>query len=160
MIKNLLLNILLSLVWVALTGHPNYVNFTFGFVLGFFILWILARSGSISGKAYFYRVPKIILFMLFFLYDILRANVDATKEILRPSYKMKPGIIAYEHRLKTDFEITMLVNIIALTPGTLVLKISNDKKYIFIHTLHLKSKEKFTERLRNGLESKLIEIIR
>ena len=38
MIKNFLLNILLSFVWVALTGHLNYTNFAFGLILGFFIL--------------------------------------------------------------------------------------------------------------------------
>lgn len=160
MIKHLLLNILLSLVWVALTGHLNYVNFVFGFVMGFFILWILARSGAISDKQYFFRVPKILLFILFFFYDMIRANIDVAKEILMPKHKMSPGIVAFEHRLKTDFEITMLANVIALTPGTMVLKISDDRKYIYIHSLYLKDKEKFIERLRNGLESKLIEIIR
>lgn len=160
MIKHLLLNILLSLVWVALTGHLNYTNFVFGFALGFFILWILTRFGSSEDKQYFYRVPKILLFILFFFYDMIKANIDVTREILRPKFKMSPGIVAFEHRLKTDFEITMLVNVIALTPGTMVLKISDDRKYIFIHSLYLKDKEKFIERLRNGLESKLIEIIR
>src|SRR5690606_32808747 len=102
MIKHLLLNILLSIVWVALTGHLNYVNFVFGFVMGFFILWVLARTRAISDRGYFFRVPKILLFILFFFYDMIRANIDVTREILRPKFKMAPGIIAYEHRLKTD----------------------------------------------------------
>lgn len=160
MIKHLLLNILLSLVWVALTGHLNYVNFIFGFAMGFFILWILAKSGTVADKGYFYRVPKILLFILFFFYDMIKANIEVTQEILTPRRKMSPGIIAYEHRLRTDFEITMLVNVIALTPGTMVLKISDDRKFIYIHSFNMKDKEKFIERLRNGLESKLIEIIR
>ncbi len=160
MIKHLLLNILLSLVWVALTGHLNYVNFIFGFVMGFFILWILARSGTMQDKGYFFRVPKIIMFIFFFLYEMFKANIYVAKEIITPRYKMSPGILAFEHRLKSDFEITMLVNVIALTPGTMVLKISDDRKFIYIHSLDLKDKEKFIQKLRNGLESKLIEIIR
>lgn len=160
MTKNLLLNLLLSIVWVALTGHLNYVNFIFGFVVGFFILWLLTRFNDSKDKEYFTRVPKILLYSLFFFYDLIRANLDVTREILRRRFNMAPGIIAYEHSLKSDFEITMLVNVIALTPGTMVLKISDDKKYIFIHNLYLKDKEKYKEKLRNGMERKLIEIIR
>ena len=127
MTKNLLLNLLLSIVWVALTGHLNYINFMFGFVVGFFILWLLTRFNETKDKEYFTRVPKILLYSIFFFYDLIRANLDVAREILRPKFGMAPGIIAYEHRLKSDFEITMLVNVIALTPGTMVLKISDDK---------------------------------
>lgn len=160
MIKNFLLNLLLSLVWVALTGHLNYPNFLFGFFIGFAILWVLAKADTLNNKDYFSRVPKLLLFTLFFFYDMLRANVEVTIEIMSPKFKMKPGIIAYEHRLKSDFEITMLTNLIALTPGTMVLKISPDKKYLFIHSFNLQDKQRFVERMRNGLEKKLIEVIR
>lgn len=160
MIKNFLLNLLLSLVWVALTGHLNYTNFMFGFIMGFFILWLLARVSKAEERNYFYRVPKIILFIFSFFYDMIRANIEVTREIMTPELNMTPGIIAYEHKLKTDFEITMMTNLIALTPGTMVLKISDDKKILYIHGLYVRDKEKFIERMRNGLEKKLIEIIR
>jgi len=160
MIKNFLLNLLLSLVWVALTGHLNYTNFLFGFIMGFFILWLLARVSKAEERNYFYRVPKIILFIFSFFYDMIRANIEVAREIMTPQLNMTPGIIAYEHKLKTDFEITMMTNLIALTPGTMVLKISDDKKILYIHGLYIRDKEKFIERMRNGLEKKLIEIIR
>ena len=79
---------------------------------------------------------------------------------MTPKLNMTPGIIAYEHQLVTDFEITMMTNLIALTPGTMVLKISNDKKILYIHGLYVQDKEKFIEKMRNGLEKKLIEILR
>ncbi len=162
MIKQFLLNLLLCLVWVALTGHLNYTNFMFGYVMGFFILWLLARTSKSSSpeKGYFYRVPKIIMFIVYFLYDMVRANIEVTREIMTPKLNITPGIIAYKHNLKTDFEITMLTNIIALTPGTMVMKISDDKKLLYIHSLYIQDKEKFIERLKNGLERKLIEILR
>lgn len=160
MLKNFLLNLLLSLVWVALTGHLNYTNFMFGFVLGFFILWLLARASKAEDRNYFFRVPKIIMFIFYFFYDMIRANVEVTKEIMTPSLNMTPGIIAYRHRLNSDFEITILTNLIALTPGTMVLKISDDKKILYIHGLYVQDKEKFIQKLKNGLEKKLIEIIR
>ncbi|MFA7444339.1 MAG: Na+/H+ antiporter subunit E [Flavobacteriaceae bacterium] len=160
MIKQFLLNLLLSLVWVALTGHLNYTNFMFGFILGFFVLWLLARNINKAEKDYFYRVPKIIMFMLYFFYDMLRANIEVTREIITPRLNIKPGIVAYPLDLETDFEITMFTNMIALTPGTMVVNISEDKKTAYIHSLYLQDKEKFVDRMKNGLEKNLLEILR
>ena len=162
MIKQFLLNLLLSLVWVALTKHLDYTNFLFGFILGFFILWLLARTmkSDSSEKGYFYRVPKIIMFILYFIYEMIRANIEVAREIITPDLHMTPGIIAYKHSLKSDFEITMFTYMVALTPGTMVMKISGDKKTLYIHAMYLKDKEKFIEKMKSGLERKLIEILR
>jgi len=159
MIQYFLLNLLLTFVWVALTGQLNYVNFVFGFILGFLILWMLKRTSK-QDKDYFYRVPKIISFTLYFFYDMLKANFEVAMDVLTPKFDMKPGIIKYKMDAQTDFEITMLANIIALTPGTLVIDISKDKKCIYIHGMYLKDKEKFIKRLKERTETKLLEILR
>lgn len=159
MLKNFLLNLLLSMVWVALTGQLNYVNFIFGFVLGFFILWLIHRSAN-AKKDYFFRVPKIIAFIGSFFFEMLKANFEVAVEILRMKRTIQPGIVKFETLCKTDFELTMFTNIISLTPGTLVLEISSDKKFIFIHGMNLKNKERFKANLQQKIEKKLLEIIR
>ncbi|HUH73143.1 MAG TPA: Na+/H+ antiporter subunit E [Chitinophagales bacterium] len=158
MVKHFLLNILLSFVWVALSGHLNYSNFIFGYLLGFFILWMIERLGS--NTEYFMRVPKIILFFIRFLYDMLKANLEVAFDLITPKLYTEPGIIAYPLSATTDFEITMLSNIIALTPGTMVLDLSDDRKVIYIHVMYLKNKEKFIEDLKKNTEKKLLEILR
>lgn len=159
MLQNFLLNILLTLVWVALTGELNYSNFGFGFTVGFLLLWFINRSRS-SNQDYFFRVPKIFAFIFSFMYDMLKANFEVTLDVITPNYNMNPGIIKYEMDAQTDFEITMLANMIALTPGTVVIDISKDKKYMFIHAMYLKDIERFKRSLKERTEKKLLEIIR
>lgn len=159
MLQNFLLNILLTFVWVALTGQLNYTNFAFGFTVGFLLLWFINRSRT-SNQGYFLRVPKIIAFILHFLYDMILANLEVTIDVVTPNYNMKPGIIKFEMDAKTDFEITMLANMVALTPGTLVIDISKDKKYMYIHAMYLKDIERFKNNLKVRVEKKLLEIIR
>ncbi len=159
MLQNFLLNILLTFVWVALTGQLGYTNFVFGYALGFFILWMVNKSVNASTE-YFYRVPKIFAFILLFFYDLMKANYEVTKDVITPNYNMKPGIIKYKMEAKTDFEITMLANMIALTPGTVVVDLSKNKKFMYIHVMYLTNKEEFIERLSNRIERKLLEIIR
>jgi len=158
MLQNFLLNILLTFVWVALTGQLDYSNFVFGYTMGFFILWMVNRSVK-ANTEYFYRVPKIFAFIILFFYDLLKANYEVTKDVITPNYNMKPGIVKYQMEAKTDFEITMLANMIALTPGTVVIDLSKDKRFMYIHVMYLANKEEFIRRLSNRIEKKLLEII-
>ncbi len=158
MIKQFMLNLMLTFLWVALTGNLTFINFGFGFALGFFILWIKEKNGG--DKRYFLRVPKIISFGLYFLYEMVKANIQVAFDMITPRFFMKPGIVKYPMNARTDFEITMLSNIISLTPGTLILDISADKRVLYIHVMYLNDKDKFIRRMKRRIENKLLEILR
>ncbi len=151
-------NIMLTLIWVMLSGNTSIPNFGFGFALGFVILYLTVRG--IDNRRYFYRVPRMIRFILRYIYEMLKANLQVTRTILMRRMDVAPAIIKYPLEAKTDFEITMLSNIISLTPGTLVMDISDDKKVMYIHTLYYKDKDSFIKYIRLNLEIKLLEVIR
>ncbi|SUI96791.1 Multiple resistance and pH homeostasis protein E [Sphingobacterium spiritivorum] len=152
------MNLLLCFIWIALTGSMYYSNFLFGFLLGFFILWIMNINET--DQRYFYRVPKTAGFVLYFLYEMIVANIQVAYDVITPKYFFKPGIIRYPLNARTDFEINLLATIISLTPGTLILDISDDKSALYIHVMYLKDKDKFIAQLKNGFERRLLEIIR
>lgn len=152
------MNLLLSFIWVALTGSMLYSNFIFGYLLGFGVLWIMNRNES--DVRYFYRVPKIISFFFFFLYELIKANVQVAYDVITPKYFFKPGIVRYPVNANTDFEINLLSTFISLTPGTLIIDISDDKKAIYIHVMYLKDEEQFIRTLKTGVERKLLELLR
>ncbi|MCY4781602.1 Na+/H+ antiporter subunit E [Sphingobacterium sp. UT-1RO-CII-1] len=158
MVKNFLMNLLLSGIWVALTGSLYYTNFLFGFFLGFFILWIMNREEA--DKRYFTRVPKIIMFAFYFLYQLLKANMQVAFDVITPRYFFKPGIVRYPMTAETDFEINLLSMMISLTPGTLIIDVSDDKKAIYIHVMYLTDPESFVKETKTGLERRLLEILR
>ncbi|MBD1427116.1 Na+/H+ antiporter subunit E [Sphingobacterium arenae] len=158
MIKNFLMNLLLAAIWVALTGSLYYTNFLFGFMLGFFVLWIMNRNET--DQRYFFRDPKIISFAFYFLYEIIKANVQVAFDVITPKYFFKPGIVKYTMAAKTDFEIQLLSTMISLTPGTLIVDISDDKKTIYIHVMYLTDPETFVRQTQTGLERRLLAILR
>lgn len=158
MIRHFLMNLLLSFIWVALTGSLYYSNFLFGFLIGFFILWIMNRQET--DRRYFNKVPKTIRFLFYFLYEMIAANVQVAYDVVTPNYFFKPGIIRYPLEAVTDIEINLLSTIISMTPGTLILDISEDKKFLFIHVMYLKDKEHFITQMKKGFEHKLLEILR
>lgn len=158
MIKHFLMNLLLSFIWVALTGSMYYSNFLFGFLLGFFILWIMNRHET--DQRYFNRVPKTIGFVLFFLYELIVANIQVAYDVITPKYFFKPGIVKYPLEAESDIEINLLSTVISMTPGTLIIDISEDKKSLYIHVMYLKDRDTFVAQIKNGFEKKLLEILR
>lgn len=158
MVKQFLMNLLLAFIWVALTGALYYSNFLFGFAIGFFLLWVMNRNEN--DHRYFTRVPKIIGFLLYFLYEMIRANIQVAYDMVTPKFFMQPGIVKYPMNAKSDFEINMLSTVISLTPGTLILDISEDRKVLYIHVMYLKNKEQFIRQIKDGFERRLLEIIR
>jgi multicomponent Na+:H+ antiporter subunit E len=153
-----LMNILLALVWIALTGQFDFQNFLFGFVVSFFALYVIARGNRERG--YFYRLPKIISFFFFFLKELVKANLEVAYDVVTPKFYMKPGIIKIELDAQTDIEITLLANLITMTPGTLSLDVSDDKKVLYVHAMYIRDREKFIHGIKHGFERRLLELLR
>lgn len=151
------MNLLLSFIWVALTGSLYYSNLVFGFLIGFFALWIMNKNQD--DQRYFYRIPKVIGFGFYFLYEMVSANIQVAYDVITPNYFFKPGIVSFPLEARTDLEINFIAMFISLTPGTLILDVSEDKKFIFIHVMYLRNREKFIARMRHS-EKKILEILR
>jgi multicomponent Na+:H+ antiporter subunit E len=156
--NGLLLNILLATVWIFLTGVLDFSNFIEGFLIGFVIILISRNVASVS--SYLRKIPKIIGFVSYFIYQLVVANIKVTVDILTPRHRMTPAIIAVPLTVDKNFEITLLANLITLTPGTLSLDLSSDKKVLYIHSMYVNDPEEFRNEIKNGFEKKILEITR
>jgi multicomponent Na+:H+ antiporter subunit E len=153
-----LLNLLLALAWGALTGQFYPANLLFGYLLGLLLLWIIFRNQK--DQRYFSRVPKIVEFLLFFLRELIVANLRVARTVLSPRLKIRPGVIAVPLDLETDAEITLLTNLLTLTPGNLSLDVSTDHRILYIHTMDFSDANEFRSQIKEGFERRLMEIMR
>lgn len=149
-------NLLLTFIWVALTGSFSFANYLFGFVISFFILWLITESKD--DTKYFVMLPKLIAFFFFFNYELIKANLQVAYEVITPKFQMTPGIVRIPLDVKSDIGITLLANLISLTPGTLSLDVSNDKKVLYVHAMYLTDREKFIASIKNGFEKRILDI--
>lgn len=156
--KKFLLNNMLMLVWVALTGDFTFLNFLFGFIIGFIALGLVNKDRT--AKKYFRLLPSALSFILFFLYELIKANLQVAYEVMTPTMHMKPGIVSVPLDVKTDLEITVLANLISLTPGTLSLDVSPARDVLYVHAMYVLDKEEFIFGIKNGFERKVLEILR
>lgn len=156
--NRLILNLLLAFVWMFLTGNLHFVNFIEGFVIGSVIL-LVSKYKAGSGS-YVRNIPKLIGFVFYFSYELILANIKVAYDIITPRHRMKPSIIAVPLTADQDFEIMILANLITLTPGTLSLDLSSDKKVLYVHSMYVSDPEEFKKKIKEGFERKLLEITR
>jgi multicomponent Na+:H+ antiporter subunit E len=153
----LLLNVLLALTWSALVGVFDLPNLVFGFGLGYVMLF-LARH-RLRGEGYFARVTRVLRFIAFTIREIVVANINVTRAVLfTPLERLRPGIVGVPLDVRSDVEITMLANLITLTPGTLSLDVSDDRSTLFVHAIEVTSPAEFRSATKEGFERAVREV--
>src|SRR5687767_13315192 len=114
--NGLVLNALLALAWVAISGDLSVGNFAVGFGLGLVILFFTWRI--VGQPTYLLRLWRVMNLLVFFLWELLLANLRLAYDVLTPGYHLRPGVVAIPIEVRTDTEITLLANMITLTPGS------------------------------------------
>ena len=71
-----------------------------------------------------------------------------------------PRIFAYPLKLDRDFEITLLANLITLTPGTLSVDVSEDRSILYVHAVDCSDPDSTRQDIANGFERKIMEAFR
>jgi multicomponent Na+:H+ antiporter subunit E len=156
----LLANILLGLAWALASGRFSLANFCLGFVLGYFFLWLTRRDPTAT--RYFHRVPQILQFIVIYVWDLIRANLRVAHDVITPRHHMRPGVIGIPLDVQSDAEITMLANLLTLTPGSLALDVSPDRKILYIHAMYIDegNVEKLRREIKTNLEKRVLQVLR
>jgi multicomponent Na+:H+ antiporter subunit E len=153
-----LTNILLALAWVAMSGSFSPANFLLGLVIGYLLVWF---GQSIRGpSAYFRKVRLVCEFAAFVLWELIKANVKVAYDVATPRHHMRPGIVAIPLDVTSDAEITLLANLITLTPGTLTLDVSSDRRVLYMHAMYIGDAEEVKRSIKQGFERRIRELLR
>jgi multicomponent Na+:H+ antiporter subunit E len=153
--RTLLLNVFLGLTWLGLTGEFTSGNFAVGLIFGYFLLFVFRNTLLRPSASYFGKVRQVLYFFLYFAWELIIANLRVAYEVLTPGFQMRPAIVAIPLDVKSDLEITILANLITLTPGTLSLDVSTDNKTLYVHTMFVDDVDEFRASIKQGFEKRV-----
>lgn len=149
---------LLALAWILLSGSFTIPNLVLGFLLGWAALYLIreqvARSRTITPTWHVFPL------MLLFAKELVLSAWKVAVLVLTPRMAPKPGIFAYPLTVDRDFEIVLLANLITLTPGTLSVDVSADRRTLFVHAIDCADPQSAIEDIRNGFERKIMKAFR
>ena len=156
MIQHFFLNCGLAFVWCLLQGAVTLQQFIIGYLISVGIMLFFVRI--FQEQLYFRQVACALKLLGSFLKELLVANWRVAKKVLSPEINVQSCMIAYPLELKSDILITLLANIITLTPGTLSVEISDDRKFLFIHVLDIADPEKEKQSIKDSFEHYLLRM--
>ncbi|MCC5892300.1 MULTISPECIES: Na+/H+ antiporter subunit E [Exiguobacterium] len=150
------LNTVIAIMWAVLWNSYTGVDFLLGYIVGIFILFVLRRF--LHFDFYMRRVFAAFKLIALFIKELIMSNIDVVKVLLSPKFDIEPGIIEVPTQLKSDWELTLLASLISLTPGTLSMDFSEDKKSIFVHSIHVPDKEQMIREIHDTFEKAIMEV--
>lgn len=154
----LLLNVFLALGWVLVIGSFTLPTFIVGFAFGYLALWIVRPL--YGPTRYFQRFSLLLRLVGYFLYELVVSSLSVAWDSITPAHLSSPGIIGVPLDARTDAEILALANLVSLTPGSLSLEISEDRRTLYVHFMFLDDPEEGRARIKEGIERRLLEVMR
>lgn len=156
--KTFLWNILLAVLWAALMGRLTPANLAVGFALGALVVSFI--QGGDGSPQYLVKLRQVAGLTAFFFWQLLLSNLRVAYDVVTYRHHMRPGIVAVPLDAATDAEITLLANLLTLTPGTLSLDLSEDRRFLFVHVMYITDAETARRRIKDGFERRVLEVLR
>ncbi|MCG8693736.1 MAG: Na+/H+ antiporter subunit E [Minwuiales bacterium] len=152
------LNVFLAVSWAALTGSFTLPNLLLGYGIGYLALWVARPMFGQSG--YFERVWRLVRLAVFFVYELIVSSLRVVWDVVTPSHLSRPGIVALPLDVEGEAEILVVANLISLTPGSLSLDLSSDRKTLYVHAMFVDDPEKLRQELKSGIERRVVEALK
>lgn len=154
--NTIFINALLAVAWTAVTGSFTLLNFVFGFVLGGIVL-VLIRE-QVGALSHFRRAFRATVLAFTFVWELVKSSVNVAILVLSPGRTLSPAIIAFPLSLTSDAGITLLANMLTLTPGTLSMDVSDDRQTLFVHAMDAPDTEAVIADIKNTFEAQIMRL--
>ncbi|AKK69230.1 Na+/H+ antiporter subunit E [Xanthomonas translucens] len=150
------LSVTVSVFWLLMSDSFSLAQALLGALLGVAVPLFAARLDREFARIGSLRsVPKMLCVVA---WDIVRSNVVVALQVLGPESRIHPGFIWVPLDIANIHGIAALTSMITLTPGTVSAALSDDRKYLLVHVLHLDDAETVIRQIKTRYEAPLMEI--
>lgn len=146
------------LIWLLLVNSASPGALLVGAVLGAAVPLMTQRFRSeqirfVRPRVLLSLVPRVLL-------DIVLANLAVARIILtRASTDLRPAFLSIPLELRDPHGIVALASIITLTPGTVSVQLSDDRRLLHVHMLDCPDADAAVEEIRSRYEHPLKELL-
>ena len=131
-----MLAVWLFVVWVALFGSLTPGVIIGGLIVAGGLAWLFRRIAPRWPEAFLHPV-QAWKFMVHFAAQLAASTIDVIRALAIPRDELRPAIVEVPLRVRTRNEVTLLMNSISFTPGTVALELHDT--YLYVHVLSTKT---------------------
>jgi len=134
LLHTLSLGFVLFGLWMLLSGFFESLLIGLGIGSVLFVLWIAHRMDVIDHEGHpIHLTMRAILYWPWLITEIVEANIDVARAILKGEMPIEPAIIEIKATQETELGQVIYANSITLTPGTVTLGV--DRDILAVHAL-------------------------
>ncbi len=126
-------------LWVFLGSSLQWVAALAGLLMGVLLLLFTRRTllaGTFTGGGKGWRHPlDAAIGMTLYAWAIVRSNLRVAFLLLSFRRPVRPALLRIHLGEMGEFEQTILANSITLTPGTISVDFSTDRRSLYVHVL-------------------------
>ncbi|MDH3467536.1 MAG: Na+/H+ antiporter subunit E [Gammaproteobacteria bacterium] len=122
-------------LWILLSGEFQTLLLVLGVISAAGVCWLALRMDAKDGEYPVVNVRLLRLgrYWLWLIKEIVKANINVTREILRPELRLSPSIFRVPADGLSELGQVTYANSITLTPGTVSINIKD--RHIEVHAL-------------------------
>lgn len=152
-----LLTLLLAAIWLLLNNSLAPGQVLLGLLLG----WAIPRfTLAFWPQRVRVRRPALLLrFIGRFVADVIVANLVVARLILAGPRRLRPTFVVVPLDIADELAISLLANIICLTPGTVSARLSADRRQLLVHALDCADPAALVAALKTRIEAPLKEML-
>lgn len=138
-------------VWILLSWPVEMKDIDAGVLASLFVLFLTrgitdhnkdsAGLKKIDAAGILRRAVWFIWYLLVFICECLKANLDVAYRVIHPGLPIRPATVRVKVGLKSDIGLTFLANSITLTPGTTSVDVDKESGFLYVHKLYLRDGE-------------------
>jgi multicomponent Na+:H+ antiporter subunit E len=132
--------LLLVVLWILAWGELSLANVLSGVVVAGVLLAAFPAAGDGRASVRVRPVPALRL-VGYVLRQLVTSNILVTRVILSPRSKVTFGVLAYPVRYPSDALLTLMANVIGLTPGTMTVEATREPAVLYVHVLLLHDRD-------------------
>jgi multicomponent Na+:H+ antiporter subunit E len=134
LVRIISLAIVLSVLWLLLSGHYDPLLLSLGFVSVVATLVVSWRMNVADREGHpVHLALRGLFYWPWLIKEIVVANIDVAKAILGMTDAIRPSLFTIKASQRTDLGRTIYANSITLTPGTVTIGMDDDE--LTIHAL-------------------------
>ncbi|EHB55862.1 cation antiporter [Mycolicibacterium rhodesiae JS60] len=123
----------LTMVWLLLWGSVSAANVLSGLVVALAITLLLPLpSVPVQGRLHPLSLMWLVLNVAWWL---TQSSIQVAWLAIRPVGPPRSAVLRGQLAVKSDLVLALAVNIMNLTPGTIVLEIDQSRRLVYVHVL-------------------------
>ena len=107
----------------------------------------------------FVRIWKLCALGVYLVVELIVSSIKVAWDVITPRHRAKPGILAVPLDVRSDAAVTVLANLVSLTPGSLSLDVSEDRSTLFVHVMFIENLESVRAEIKEKIERRVKEAL-